>query len=138
MKECGGVEVRLHSFLTLTRDRGEWSASYAGHLTLAEGARVTDIIGGCRFLRIDLEALKRNFDPAKNRTTLSGMSDSKPSHYTDRFFLIDPGLFKKCQGGKLYALIPFTVNQHTRSCTTCTNESDCALVHNIIYSNKYP
>jgi hypothetical protein len=75
MKAYGGV-VQVHLFLTLTRDGGEWSASYAGHLTLGEGARVTDIIEGCKVLRIRLDALKRNLDPAKNRTTLSRLSGS--------------------------------------------------------------
>ena len=75
VKAYGGV-VQVHSFLALTRDGGEWSASYAVYLTLGEGARVTDVIGGCRVLRVGLDALKRNLDPAKNRTTLSPLSGS--------------------------------------------------------------
>jgi hypothetical protein len=28
-----GVEIQLHTFLTLTLDGGEWSSSFLGHLT---------------------------------------------------------------------------------------------------------
>ena len=76
MKVYGGVQVHLYSFLILTLDGGDWSASYVGHLTLGEGVCGTYMIGGCRVLRISLDASKTNLDPTKNRTTISRLSSS--------------------------------------------------------------
>jgi len=39
MKLFGGVEVKLHAFLTLAQVGGEWSASHSGHCTHEEGSR---------------------------------------------------------------------------------------------------
>ena len=41
IKECGGVEVQLHSFLTWALDGAEWSALRPGRITLGEGPRYT-------------------------------------------------------------------------------------------------
>ena len=40
-KAYGEMEVELHEFLILTLDKGEWSASQAGHLTLGEERPIT-------------------------------------------------------------------------------------------------
>jgi hypothetical protein len=39
MNTYRGVAVQLHSCLTLTLDRGEWSTSYHGHFTPGTGTR---------------------------------------------------------------------------------------------------
>jgi len=44
MKTYGGVEVQLHTLLTLGLDEGEWSASCPGHLSLKKEPLVP--IGG--------------------------------------------------------------------------------------------
>jgi len=37
IKVYRGVEVQLHSFLTLALDGGEWSATHPGHFHAREG-----------------------------------------------------------------------------------------------------
>jgi len=41
------MEVQLHSNLTLEVDRGDWSASYSGRLTVGETASWSVWTGGC-------------------------------------------------------------------------------------------
>jgi hypothetical protein len=46
MKAYGGVDVKIHIFLTLALVGGEWSASRPGRFTPWERALGTDWIGG--------------------------------------------------------------------------------------------
>jgi hypothetical protein len=46
MKAYGGVDVKIHIFLTLAQVEGEWSASRPGRFTPRERAPGTHSIGG--------------------------------------------------------------------------------------------
>jgi hypothetical protein len=59
MKTYWGVELYLHTSLTLALDGGEWSASCPGHFTLKEKAPGTYWIGGWEGPKAGLDIVVR-------------------------------------------------------------------------------
>lgn len=73
MKAYAGVEVYLHSFLTLPPDGGECSASCPGSFTIGErasGGRCTGRWVGTR-ASLDAEKRKKTVAPAENWTKIA-------------------------------------------------------------------
>jgi hypothetical protein len=58
-KACGGVKVKLHSFLTLTLDGGDWSASYTSLFTHRQRVPNVYWIGGWVDSRASLHILEK-------------------------------------------------------------------------------
>lgn len=54
MKAYCGMEIGIHTFLTSALERGEWSASLSGRLTLWEGAPGAHRRGGAVGARFGL------------------------------------------------------------------------------------
>jgi hypothetical protein len=96
MKACGGVDVKIHIFLTSALAGGEWSASRPGRFTPRERAHSTHWIGGWVDSRAGLD------DVEKRKVLLYRYSNSDPSvvqpvasRYTDTLsrLLIIVGIF---------------------------------------------
>jgi hypothetical protein len=67
MKTFWGVEVYLHTFLTLTLDGGEWSASRPGGFTSTERVPCTHWIGGWVGQRAVLDTMVKRKIPSPHR-----------------------------------------------------------------------
>jgi hypothetical protein len=69
MKTYGGVEVWLHTFLTLVLDGGKWTASYHGCSTPGERGHNSHCIGGFVGPKASVDvASKRNISaPTRNQ-----------------------------------------------------------------------
>jgi hypothetical protein len=74
MMTYGGMEIQLHTFLTLALDEGNWSASCHSHCTMGERACSTHWIGDWVGPRVGLDTVtKRNKYPAptENQTLVT-------------------------------------------------------------------
>jgi hypothetical protein len=79
MKAYGGVDLKIHIFLTLALAGGEWSASHPGRFTPAERASGTHCIGGSVDPRAGMDGLeKRKFLHPPGLGTPTPRSSSPP------------------------------------------------------------
>jgi hypothetical protein len=85
MKTYWGVKVELHAFLTSAIDKGKWSASRPGRLTLRERADGTHWIGGWVGPRTVLDTVVKRKIPSPRRESNPRIPIIRPvaQRYTD-------------------------------------------------------